>query len=238
MRGRSSTPFAFRRGRVKSPFKLSSTSTRSCHGLVVASVRDVEEEVAVPTTSRTSPLGIQLIPQSLHEQLFPRKPQNPSSTTNNQPDLISQAKTHLSSHGLLGRPSSSTTDVEFRLPPLHGPSLDAHFRQIAEDQTRPYKEALVDLSASSIPPPPKQWRFTAGWTKYPAIYAATAEPVSVSHPDGEALVFDVEVLVGENQAPTLAVAASTTNWFSWCAEKLVGDEAEENTVGNDVRSSL
>ena len=190
---------------------------------------------------RRSPLGIQLISSSLYDQIF-KDSSVKSDEPHRQSEATSEALTHLRAHGLWGRSPATVPDAEFSLPPLVGDNIDEHFRRIAEDQTRPYKDALEAISRCSLPPRPKpeEWRYEPGWTKYPSYYGspASARPISVPCPDGNALVFDVEVCVNENQVPTIAVAASDTHWFSWCAERLVGNSSTDLQRGGGPDSTV
>ncbi|XP_056272650.1 DNA polymerase subunit gamma-1 isoform X3 [Pseudoliparis swirei] len=64
---------------------------------------------------------------------------------------------------------------------------------------------------------PKEWSWEVGWTRY----GPNGESQKVDFPEDSALVFDVEVCVTEGRCPTLAVAVSPTNWYSWCSKRLI-----------------
>ena len=176
------------------------TSSRLCHQLARAQHDDSQDIQA-----RVSSLGIQLLSSPIFDQLF--SGHVPKTHDHHEQKKTAQAQQHLDKHGLWGRPTSIVPDVAFRLPPLRGPTLDEHFRRIAEDQTRPYKDALDNLSGCTLPPVPSKWSYAAGWTKYPSLGSPDMDPVSVAYPDGDALVFDVEVCMKDDgKIPTLAVA--------------------------------
>ncbi|CAD5211506.1 unnamed protein product [Bursaphelenchus okinawaensis] len=125
---------------------------------------------------------------------------------------------------LFGQEVSSGSDAEdsvfekLQLPPLDGTVMN-HFQNVAENIFLPYNKLLERASSLGIPQKPKQWEYVAGWTKYTEDGLA----VAVSAPDSDLLFFDVEVCVQEGHLPTLAVAMSETNWYSWCSERLVHD---------------
>ncbi|TMS05173.1 DNA polymerase subunit gamma-1 [Larimichthys crocea] len=64
---------------------------------------------------------------------------------------------------------------------------------------------------------PQEWSFEVGWTRY----GPDGQSQKVDFPAESALVFDVEVCVSEGRCPTLAVAVSPTNWYSWCSKRLI-----------------
>lgn len=92
-------------------------------------------------------------------------------------------------------------------------SVFEHFRQIANDQFGPYQkllEAAIEV-ATNLPEKPSKWEFRTGWTKYNVDGSFEA----VEAPSESILFFDVEVCLLDGQLPTLAVALSPTNWYSW-----------------------
>ena len=91
---------------------------------------------------------------------------------------------------------------------------------IAEAQCKPYKELLNDIILKSLPPMPEKFEFREGWTKY----FKDGSNYSVTSPDCDALVFDVEVSVTEGSRPTLAAAVSDQHWYSWCSKHLLKDD--------------
>ncbi|XP_032325233.1 DNA polymerase subunit gamma-1 isoform X2 [Camelus ferus] len=160
---------------------------------------------------RHNPLHIQMLSRGLHEQIFGRGGEMPGEAA------VRRSVEHLQKHGLWGQPAAPLPDVELRLPPLYGGSLDQHFRLLAQKQSLPYLEAANLLLQAQLPPRPPSWAWAEGWTRYGP--AGEAEPVAI--PEERALVFDVEVCLAEGTCPTLAVAISPSAWYSWCSRRLV-----------------
>lgn len=160
---------------------------------------------------RHNPLHIQMLSRGLHEQIFGPGGERPDEAA------VRRSVEHLQKHGLWGQPAPPLPDVELRLPPLLGGSLDQHFRILAQKQSLPYLEAANSLLQAQLPPRPPSWAWAEGWTRYGP--AGEAEPVAI--PEERALVFDVEVCLAEGTCPTLAVAISPSAWYSWCSRRLV-----------------
>lgn len=161
---------------------------------------------------RHNPLHIQMLSRGLHEQIF-----GPGGGGTPGESAVRRSVEHLQKHGLWGQPAAPLPDVELRLPPLYGGSLDQHFRLLAQKQSLPYLEAAHSLLQAQLPPRPPSWAWAEGWTRYGP--AGEAEPVAI--PEEWALVFDVEVCLAEGTCPTLAVAISPSAWYSWCSRRLV-----------------
>ena len=151
---------------------------------------------------RHNPLHIQMLSRGLHEQIFGPGGERPDEAA------VRRSVEHLQKHGLWGQPAPPLPDVELRLPPLLGGSLDQHFRLLAQKQSLPYLEAANSLLQAQLPPRPPSWAWAEGWTRYGP--AGEAEPVAI--PEERALVFDVEVCLAEGTCPTLAVAISPSAW--------------------------
>ena len=155
--------------------------------------------------ARYNPLDIQMLSESLHKQIFGHV----ASYIGNEE--IHKSIEHLSGHNLYGRHKSEIADVDFKLPPLRGQSIEEHFEIIAQEQTKNYVEMAKHLSLVSLPSRPKEWCFEPGWTKY--IHDGDfLVGIPVECPDGDVMVFDVEVCVNEGQFPTLAVMVTPENW--------------------------
>ncbi|XP_047394634.1 DNA polymerase subunit gamma-1 isoform X3 [Sciurus carolinensis] len=160
---------------------------------------------------RHNPLHIQMLSRGLHEQIFGHGGEMPDEAA------VRRSVEHLQKHGLWGQPAAPLPDVELRLPPLYGGSLDQHFRLLAQKQSLPYLEAANTLLQAQLPPQPPSWAWEEGWTRY----GPEGEAVPVAIPEERALVFDVEVCLAEGTCPTLAVAISPSAWYSWCSRRLV-----------------
>ncbi|CAH8834474.1 unnamed protein product [Trichobilharzia szidati] len=116
----------------------------------------------------------------------------------------------------------------FNLPELNGNNIKDHLDSVAKELAHPYIKLLE--SFSSPPELPKTWESTAGWTKY---VDDKAYPVEAPHED--AVIFDIEVLVKEGHAPTMAVALTPEGWYSWTSKRL---SCHDKPLGNDVFDSL
>uniref|UniRef100_A0A3B4V016 DNA polymerase subunit gamma-1 n=1 Tax=Seriola dumerili TaxID=41447 RepID=A0A3B4V016_SERDU len=163
------------------------------------------------TETRLNPLNIQMLSKNLHKQIF----------RGLQPEYreedVERSIEHLQKHQLWGKETSLLPDVELKLPQMYGKNIDEHFRVLAENQSLPYLDAATKLHLAELPPMPQKWSWEVGWTRY----EPNGESQKVDFPDESALVFDVEVCMTEGQCPTLAVAVSPTNWYSWCSKRLI-----------------
>jgi len=164
---------------------------------------------------RIGPNGIQMLSKFLHEQIF-------GGTDNVQWNLISVEKSQqeLSQHGLSDKKVPLLEDVQLQLPSLYGNNIDNHFKQIANHQLEPYMKLINKMLKAKLPPTPSEWSMTEGWTQY----EHDGRQTRVVSPAEECLVLDVEVCVQEGCAPTLAVAASPTHWYSWVSKRLASGQ--------------
>ncbi|XP_074533361.1 DNA polymerase subunit gamma-1 [Halichoeres trimaculatus] len=163
------------------------------------------------TETRMNPLNIQMLSRNLHEQIFHDIEPVYSD------DDVERSIRHLQQHNLWGKETALLPDVELKLPQMYGKNIDEHFRVLAEKQSLPYLEAASALHRAELPPMPQEWSWEAGWTRY----GPNGESQRVDFPAESALVFDVEVCMSEGRCPTLAVAVSPTNWYSWCSKRLI-----------------
>lgn len=158
-----------------------------------------------------NPCGIQMLPKSLHQQVFKGDSASPMTE-----ETLAKIKDHLTAHNLWGRPTPAVQDIDLKLPELLGSNLSEHFERLAEDQCAGYREKVLQLIGHQIPVMPEVWSFAPGWTRY----EEGGRAVPVDFPDEDAYVFDVEVCVLEGQAPTIATAVSNSHWYSWCSRQL------------------
>ncbi|KAM9807790.1 LOW QUALITY PROTEIN: DNA polymerase subunit gamma-1 [Neosynchiropus ocellatus] len=163
------------------------------------------------TETRTNPLNIQMLSKNLHEQIF--RGVEPVY----KQEAVERSVKHLQKHQLWNKDAPLLPDVELRLSKMYGENVDEHFRVLAEKQSLPYLEAATALQLASLPRMPQKWAWDAGWTRY----GTNGESQKVDFPEESALVFDVEVCITEGKCPTLAVAVSPTNWYSWCSKRLI-----------------
>uniref|UniRef100_A0A669DLD1 DNA polymerase subunit gamma-1 n=1 Tax=Oreochromis niloticus TaxID=8128 RepID=A0A669DLD1_ORENI len=163
------------------------------------------------TQTRLNPLNIQMLSKGLHEQIFQ------GLEPEYREEAVQRSIRHLQKHQLWGKDTSLLPDVDLKLPKMYGKNIDEHFRHLAQTQSLPYLEAATKLKLAELPPMPQEWSWEVGWTRY----GPTGDRQKVDFPDESALVFDVEVCTTEGQCPTLAVAVSPTNWYSWCSKRLI-----------------
>ncbi|KAF8515492.1 hypothetical protein BU17DRAFT_93485 [Hysterangium stoloniferum] len=148
--------------------------------------KDIE---ATPMTVSTFG-GVQLLSRALHSQIF-------DNVAFPAPEdaYIQIARVHFVKHQLHPSASSTHPDVSFTLPPLQGPTIDAHFHALGAQITHPYLSMSQRLASLQLPPQPDSW--------------------AVECPDEELLVFDVETLPNYSPFAIMACAASPTAWYAW-----------------------
>ena len=179
-----------------------------------------------PRALRSSPLGIQMLSPSLHQQIF-------SCAPTWGDDKVNRSIEHLRQHGLVKKGhGAEMPDVDFPLPQMEGGDLDEHFRRIALEQVKPYADLAQCLLDSTTPDMPSVWEFTPGWTRYEGNCA-----VSVPYPEEDVLVLDVEVCVQESHRPVLATALSPTCWYSWVSERLTSSDEDYFSVHSASKHS-
>ncbi|XP_072241664.1 DNA polymerase subunit gamma-1 [Leuresthes tenuis] len=163
------------------------------------------------TEVRLNPLNIQMLSKNLHEQIFH------GVESEYTEEAVERSIKHLQKHKLWGKETSLLPNVELKLPQMYGRNIDEHFRILAEKQSLPYLEVATELLQAELPPMPQAWSWAVGWTRY----GPNGESQKVDFPEECALVFDVEVCITEGKCPTMAVALSPTNWYSWCSKRLI-----------------
>ena len=167
-----------------------------------------------------------MLSESLYKQIFKDYAKASAATDNNTPSktdrsAVNESNTrvrerpgfeavedHLSAHNLWGRETTVLEDLSFELPKLHGNTIDEHFRHLATKQTEGYVALANKLKTSKMPAKPKEWKYSAGWTKY----GSAGEATLVEFPDDDVYVFDIETLVQEGNYPTMATAVSDKHW--------------------------
>ncbi|XP_072039067.1 DNA polymerase subunit gamma-1-like [Amphiura filiformis] len=167
---------------------------------------------------RKNPIGIQMLSESLHKQIFHNN--HEISGSDGAEKRIKKSKKHLQKHGLLDKEHTPLPDVDLKLPNLYGDNIDEHFRTLAKKYSAGYLKLSEELAGAELPPMPSKWLFQNGWVKY----VEGMEPASVKYPEEQAIVFDVEVCMTEGPYPTLATAVSTKAWYSWCSGRLIEDQ--------------
>uniref|UniRef100_A0A915ANL5 DNA-directed DNA polymerase n=1 Tax=Parascaris univalens TaxID=6257 RepID=A0A915ANL5_PARUN len=159
----------------------------------LSSTHEISSSTLNDATSQSSLKQIALVPARIHRHLFGDGP----------------------------IPMNVSNDIyeNLDLPKLYSEDLQKHFYKLGEMQIHDYRKQL-ELAATMQPIPemPKQWLFESGWTKYSSNIGNYEK---VEYPDESLLFFDVEVCLNDGQLPTLAIALSPTNWYSWCSDRLV-----------------
>lgn len=172
------------------------------------------------TEHRVNEVNMQMLSRNIFSQVF-------KSYNSNVPadDLIECCLQDLATHGMKTNNAVDMPEIELKLPPLEGENLEEHFKIIGERQCGPYKQ-LVNELILDIPPVPKNWVFTTGWTRY----APGCKPEPVAYPLENAVVFDVEVTVRYGPIPTLATAVSNKAWYGWISHSLI--DATDKPLAN------
>lgn len=175
---------------------------------------------------RINPVGIQMLPEKIYKQIFGYE-----ERTNHSYYNIKRCLEHLRRHDLIPeKPAakqalSTKDDIVLDIPKLEGSNISTHFDTIGEKFSYDYKQlALALLNTDILKSFPQSWVYEQGWTRYEPQEDGTYIVSKVDAPLEEALIFDVEVCMKASiHIPTLAVAASTKAWYSWCSPKLTGD---------------
>ncbi|KAM7002763.1 DNA polymerase subunit gamma-1 [Tautogolabrus adspersus] len=196
---------------LRCPLQRTLISPRWKYQRSLYSTKPHSSQGEVSTETRLNRLNIQMLSRNLHEQIFR------GLEPENREDDVERSIKHLQKHQLWGKETSLLPDVELKLPKMYGKNIDEHFRNLAETQNLPYLEAATKLHQAELPPMPQEWSWEVGWTRY----GPNGESQRVDFPEESALVFDVEVCMTEGRCPTLAVAVSPTNWYSWCSKRLI-----------------
>uniref|UniRef100_T1IMT7 Mitochondrial DNA polymerase catalytic subunit n=1 Tax=Strigamia maritima TaxID=126957 RepID=T1IMT7_STRMM len=199
----------------------------SCPSTAAETEKKLDETETRSKSARMNPLGVQMISENLHSQIF-GKNKSQHENSSEYEDNIKLSLNHLKRHNFLDKTRELLPEVNLKLPELKGNNLDDHFRIIADEQTAKYRKILEKLIENNLPIAPNKWNFQNGWTKY----LANGEMINVDFPDDDALIFDVEGCVIEGRLPTLATAASPTAWYSWCSQRLM-----RNTIGSKKNST-
>ncbi|XP_052279468.1 DNA polymerase subunit gamma-1-like isoform X1 [Dreissena polymorpha] len=189
--------------------------------------------------ARLNEINIQLLPETLHKQIFKEVgkvsevKQDNTTGSNSSPleqevkvvrsldsDQLKLVQSHLKKHNLWDKNVPLKPNIELQLPEFEGDDIGKHFRSIASQQVDSYKALAQRLCGCEIPRKPAEWALMPGWVRY----GADGIPEPVEYPPDDVLVFDVEVVVEEGNYPTMATAVSDKYWYSWCSDYLVADK--------------
>ncbi|KAK9730910.1 DNA mitochondrial polymerase exonuclease domain [Popillia japonica] len=193
---------------------------------------EVRKEIIAPTveikkTTRQNKVDIQMLSSPIYEQVFKNYKCNVFDT-----NLIKKYKQELEKHGIKNN-LDIVKDVDFIIPTLEGDNLEEHFKNIGENQCKPYKY-ILDLLLLRIPPKPEYWLMKSGWTRY----APNSEPEEVDYPLEDGVIFDVEVCMTAGQAPTLATAVSINAWYGWVSQSVIDGTSKPVTSQQYFEDSL
>ncbi|KAJ8029029.1 DNA polymerase subunit gamma-1 [Holothuria leucospilota] len=188
-------------------YSTQKVSTKQCHSR--------KTEKVARKQHRWNAFNVQMLSSSLHQQIFKEKIKEEDETE--LMEKINKSKKHLEKHNLHGKTVKRIPDVNFQLPRLYGKNIDDHFKVLAMSQSNDHRKLAKFLAENPLPPMPKEWSYSSGWT----AYLADGTMKAVDFPDDKTLIFDIESCVMEGNYPTLAVAASPTTWYSWCSDRLI-----------------
>ncbi|KAL7410790.1 DNA polymerase family A-domain-containing protein [Mrakia frigida] len=195
-----------------SPQKTTTRKTFDLNGQAV-----VMEDKLHP---RINPVGIQLLSQSLHNQIFP----TPHPSSPNGED-IATARLHLKDNNLLLEMPPHQPQIDFQLPKLQGKTIDEHFYHLGIEESEPWLTLAEDLAVAPTPSLPPTFAHTSGWTRYDPD---TGSHTPVPYPEGETmLTFDVEVLYKIHPYPVIGAACSPTHWYTWISPWLLSESTQQ-----------
>ncbi|WVR04955.1 hypothetical protein IAU60_001967 [Kwoniella sp. DSM 27419] len=176
---------------------------------------------------RRNPVGVQLLSESLHGQLFPG-----SSLPKPPRTLLDISKRHLKDNGLSPEGAAVLPEISFKMPRLRGHNIRDHFLALGQHTAEPYLSLAKDFLTAELPDVPERWEMTRpGWTKY--------------HPDGRAeavqdlgdeqvVSFDVETLYKLSSYPVMATAVTPHAWYSWLSPTIFDDPPGEPTTQREA----
>ncbi|TPX33040.1 DNA-directed DNA polymerase [Synchytrium microbalum] len=176
---------------------------------------------------RTNELGIQMLSSTLHRQVFPNADPSRKPTS----DQVKLSKKVLQKANLLDKIQTPLGEIDLDMPKLAGRDIQQHFVVLGLEQSRPYLEYAERFAAESLPPMPKRWSQKPGWTRYGND--TYEEGVAVAYPYGDAMVFDVEVMWKISKYPVIAVAATSTDWFSWTSPDLLKKHSNNDSSDDE-----
>jgi len=161
---------------------------------------------------RRNAAGVQLLSPFLQKQVFGVQALPPLHS-----EAIAIARQHLARHGLAQKDSPVLPKTEFTLPRLQGEDIEEHFYNIGLAHAQPYLDLAKQLAQADLPSKPDAWAQEPGWV----CYEADGSYTPIDHPPCEAIVFDVETLYKISDYAVMAVAASSSHWYSWCSAWLL-----------------
>ncbi|WVQ98456.1 hypothetical protein IAU59_005581 [Kwoniella sp. CBS 9459] len=179
-------------------------------------LEDYGRHIAKVKGLRRNPVGVQLLSDSLHRQLFP------GESLPKPPDrLLDISKTHLKDNGLSPESAAVLSEIDFKMPPLRGQNIRDHFHALGEHTAEPYLSMAKEFMRAELPPMPRKWETNrSGWTKY----HVDGKREAVDDLGEERIVsFDVETLYKLSPFPVMATAVTPNGWYSWLSPTIFDD---------------
>ncbi|KAK4887550.1 hypothetical protein RN001_003821 [Aquatica leii] len=171
---------------------------------------------------RLNNLNIQMLSKVMYEQVF-----KGIDDSKQCPNVLEQCQNDLLKHGMVKSDIEYMPDVDFKIPKLIGKNIIEHFYNIGEAQAKPYRDLVLGV-LKYVPEVPKLWLMQSGWTRY----APNCDPMLVTCPLEDCILFDVEVCMQVGKLPTLATAVSSEAWYGWVSDSLI-DGTGKPVVAND-----
>lgn len=199
---------------------------------------------------RYNPLGIEMLPDRLHKQVFGNSLDElwlQDRSTNNLgrciqhlrrhdllPKQLSEIDTVYEYHKHLSSQPNTTpnatqehpNDVVIDIPSLEGNDIHEHFTKLGQKYSDTYKQMACDMMKEGsviVNNMPTEWRRSPGWTRYEPKEGGSFEVAQVDCPSESTLIFDVETCMNDaiKHAPTMAVALSSKAWYSWTSPRVL-----------------
>lgn len=169
------------------------------------------------TKPRFNHVNIQMLSKSLYQQLF-----DESLNKEIPPEILEKSFENFEKHQINIKDVNPVPDVNFKLPKLSGQSLEEHFWNIGEEQSKSYRELIIKMIAVQLVSKPGEWLYVPGWTRYEPGKA----PSSIDYPIEDCIIFDVEVCVSAGPSPILATAVTDKAWYAWVSPNLTSNQPD------------
>ena len=175
---------------------------------------------------RYNPLGIEMLPDRLHKQVFGNEEVWQYEQAPNRNNL-QKCIQHLRRHDLLPKQLSeidtvyeyhkhlstaaetksklpqleaNSNDVVIDIPKLEGKNIDQHFRRLGDKYSHAYKlmaTQIIENGSKIVQNMPQEWKRTPGWTRYEPLGDGKFKVSYISYPLETTLVFDVETCMND-----------------------------------------
>ncbi|KAG0201812.1 DNA-directed DNA polymerase gamma mip1 [Mortierella sp. GBA30] len=171
---------------------------------------------------RKNKVDVQMLHPELHRSVFPEG--GITGSIEPTPGMVSCAIEHLKKQNLWGKDPILVPDTTFPVPPLRGKTIEDHFYNMGVHDSAAYKDLAITFAKSSVHAPPKKWKMTAGWTRYPHDKSV---PQEVKYPKEQMLTFDVETVPALSKFPVMACALSSEAWYGWVSPWLIHPQTKD-----------